>query len=200
MPIYEEIAHTPLYIYDPRRRECAGIRRGALVQTIDLAPTLLEYFGVKIPKDMQGKPLKDVMEKDTPIREYAVFGYHGSQVDVTDGRYVYMHSAVNPEMPVYEYTLMPTHMRAMFSTEELQDTQLSAPFSFTKGCPLMKIVKKDKMGDTTKFGSMLFDLETDPDQAHPLEDEIVRKRMMGYIRDCMENNDAPVELYERLGV
>ena len=54
---------------------------------------------------MQGKPLKDVMEKDTPIREYAVFGYHGSQVDVTDGRYVYMHSAVNPEMPVYEYTL-----------------------------------------------------------------------------------------------
>ena len=64
----------------------------------------------------------------------------------------------------------------------------------------MKIVKKDKMGDTTKFGSMLFDLETDPDQAHPLEDEIVRKRMMGYIRDCMENNDAPVELYERLGV
>ena len=56
------------------------------------------------------------------------------------------------------------------------------------------------MGDTTKFGSMLFDLETDPDQAHPLEDEAVRKRMMGYIRDCMENSDAPVELYERLGV
>lgn len=200
MPIYEEIAHTPLYIYDPRRRECAGIRRGALVQTIDLAPTLLEYFGVEIPKDMQGKPLRDVMEKDTPIREYAVFGYHGSQVDVTDGRYVYMHSAVNPEMPVYEYTLMPTHMRAMFSAEELQDTQLAAPFSFTKGCSLMKIVKRDKMGDTTKFGSMLFDLETDPDQAHPLEDEAVRKRMMGYIRDCMENSDAPVELYERLGV
>ena len=64
----------------------------------------------------------------------------------------------------------------------------------------MKIVKRDKMGDTTKFGSMLFDLETDPDQAHPLEDETVRKRMMGYIRDCMEKSDAPVELYERLGV
>ena len=91
MPIYNEIAHTPLFIYDPRRADLAGEKRNSIVQTIDLAPTLLEYFGMEIPKDMEGKPLKQVMDDDTPIREYAVFGYHGSQVDVTDGRYVYMH-------------------------------------------------------------------------------------------------------------
>ena len=42
------------------------------------------------------------MDDDTPIREYAVFGYHGSQVDVTDGRYVYMHAAAHPEEKVYD--------------------------------------------------------------------------------------------------
>lgn len=93
MPIYNEIAHTPLFIYDPRRASLAGEKRNSIVQTIDLAPTLLEYFGMEIPKDMEGKPLKQVMDDDTPIREYAIFGYHGSQVDVTDGRYVYMHAA-----------------------------------------------------------------------------------------------------------
>ena len=73
MPIFNEISHIPLYIYDPRRKSCKGIRRKAIVQTMDLAPTLLEYFGVAIPKDMLGKPLNGVMDTDEKIRDYAVF-------------------------------------------------------------------------------------------------------------------------------
>ena len=97
---------------------------------------------------MEGKPLGGVLDRDEPIRPYAVFGYHGSQVDVTDGRYLYMHSAQNPDAPVYEYTLMPTHMRCMFQPEELQEIQLAGPFSFTKGCQVMKIKAENRMGDT----------------------------------------------------
>jgi arylsulfatase A-like enzyme len=200
MPIYNEIAHTPLFIYDPRRADLAGEKRNSIVQTIDLAPTLLEYFGMEIPKDMEGKPLKQVMDDDTPIREYAVFGYHGSQVDVTDGRYVYMHAADHQGEKVYEYTLMPTHMRQMFQPEELQNIELAGPFSFTKGCKVMKIEKKDMMGDTTSFGSMLFDLNEDPTQNTQIHDEAVEMRMKGYIREYMEKNDAPKELYKRLGL
>ena len=188
------------YVSFEWRKECAGVKRNSLVQMIDIAPTLLEYFGVEIPKDMEGKPLGGVIDDDTPIRKYAVFGYHGSQVDVTDGRYLYMHSAANPETPVYEYTLMPTHMRAMFRPEELRNMELAGPFSFTKGCRLMKIEAKNRMGDTTAFGSMLFDLEADPMQEHPIENEEVRKQMCAYIRESMEKNDAPKELFTRLGI
>ena len=92
---------------------------------------------MEIPKDMEGKPLTGVMDSDEAIRKYAVFGYHGSQVDVTDGRYVYMHAAEHPEIPAYEYTLMPTHMRCMFQPEELAGMELAEPFSFTKGCKVM---------------------------------------------------------------
>ena len=200
MPIYQEIAHTPLYIYDPRRKECAGIRRNAIVQTIDLAPTLLEFFGIEVPEDMEGKPLYSVMDSDESIRKYAVFGYHGSQVNVTDGRYVYMHAAENPNEPVYEYTLMPTHMRSMFQPVEFKDMELAGPFSFTKNCKVMKIKKKDNMGDTTSFGSLLFDLKEDPDQIQSISNETVLDRMKGYICEYMTKNDAPNELYTRLGL
>ncbi len=200
MPIYDEIGHVPLYIYDPRRKKCAGGKRTSIVQMIDIAPTLLDYFGVEIPKDMMGKPLTGVMDTDTPIRDYAVFGYHGSQVYVTDGRYLYMHAAPDPDAPVYEYTLMPTHMRAMFCVDELKEIELAGPFSFTKGCKVMKIRSENRMGDTTAFGSMLFDLKEDPGQEHPIEDEEIRGRMCDYIRRSMEENDAPKELYERLGL
>lgn len=200
MPIYQEIAHTPLFIYDPRRKEAVNVQRNSIVQTVDLAPTLLEFFGQDIPKDMEGRPLGQVMDDDMPIRKYAVFGYHGSQIDVTDGRYVYMYSAKNPEMPVYEYTLMPTHMRQMFTPEELGDIQLAGPFSFTKGCKVMKIEAKNRMGDTTSFGSALYDLEKDPSQNTVINDPKVEERMKGCILEFMKNNEAPAELYKRLGI
>lgn len=45
------------------------------------------------------------------------------------------------EEKVYEYTLMPTHMRQMFQPEELQNIELATIF-LTKGCKVMKIEKK----------------------------------------------------------
>lgn len=55
------------------------------------------------------------------------------------------------------------------------------------------------MGDTTSFGNMLFDLNEDPTQNTQIHDEAVEMRMKGYIREYMEKNDAPKELYKRLG-
>lgn len=43
---------------------------------------------------MQGKPLRDTVASDKPVREYALFGMHGFHVNVTDGRYVYMRTPV----------------------------------------------------------------------------------------------------------
>ncbi len=199
MPLYEEISRTPMYIYDPRHPELGGQRRQSLVQTIDLAPTLLSFFGMEVPQDMLGHDLEQVLTADTPVREYAVFGYHGSQINVTDGRYIYQHAAEHPEMTSYEYTLMPTHMRQIFSPAELQDITLAEPFSFTKGCRLMKIEKKDNMGNTNTFGSNLYDLVKDPDENAPLDDAETICRMKTAIRNFLDENDAPAELYERYG-
>ena len=76
MPYFNEIAHIPLFIWDPRTG-VRGERRQALVQTIDLAPTILEYFGQEIPENMQGHSLCGTILRDDKIREYALFGQHG---------------------------------------------------------------------------------------------------------------------------
>lgn len=198
MPIFEEISHVPLYVYDPRQKDKAGAHRNALCQMIDIAPTLLEFFGVPIPQDMEGKSLLGVIEDDREIHDCIVFGYHGSQVYVTDGEYVYRHSAEHPELPVYEYTLMPTHMRRMFSPSELKDTELAEPFSFTKGCPVLKIEAVNRMGDTTSFGTALFKLSQGEDVS--VDEPETVERMKGLIKKTMQKNDAPAELYARLGL
>ena len=47
-------AHTPLFIWDPRS-QIAAERRQSLVQMIDFPATLLDYFNVPLPTEMEGK-------------------------------------------------------------------------------------------------------------------------------------------------
>jgi len=200
-PFYNEVAHTPLFIWDPRLGTM-GEHRKALVQTIDLAPTLLEFFGVNIPENMQGKPLKNVILSDEPVREAGLFGIHGGHLNVTDGRYIYMRAPVNPDnQPLYDYTLMPTHMRSLFSPEEMKTAVMAEPFRFTKECPVMRIDAGGWKGlKLSEFGTMLFDLERDPCQQTQINDEQVEKQMISHMLRLMKENDAPAEQYERLGL
>jgi len=203
-PFYEEVSHTPLFIWDPRTQK-TGERRSSLVQTIDLAPTLLEFFNVSIPKDMQGIPLAATIAGDATVRQAALFGMHSLHMNVTDGRYVYMRAPVHMDTcPVYNYTLMPTHMRKMFPVEQLQDITLSEPFAFSKGCRPLKVKAPQGMpgGEPMEIPdqTMLFDLEKDPDQEVPIQDQEIEKRMIKHMVDLMRASDAPLELYERFGL
>nr|WP_203433309.1 sulfatase [Jiangella asiatica] len=198
-PWYDETIHTPLFIWDPRFR-VAGERRDALVQTIDLGPTLLEFFGVERTPDMQGAPLAGVIEAGTPVREFGLFGAFGGHVSVTDGRYVYMRAcAAADNAPLYEHTLMPTHMRGRFSAAELRDARLHPGFSFTKQMPVLRTAGHAGTNPFV-FGSQLFDLWDDPEQAYPVIDTDVELRMAGALVELMRAADAPESQFVRLGL
>ena len=55
MPWYNETAHIPFFCWDPRTG-VKGVRRRSLTTTIDVGPTLLDYFAMERPPDMNGKP------------------------------------------------------------------------------------------------------------------------------------------------
>lgn len=200
-PNYEELVHTPLFIWDPRSGR-RGVSCPALVQTIDLAPTILDFFGLEIPEDMLGKPLTRTLADDTPVHEYGLFGYHGMPIGITDGRYTLLHNVQDFDEQVYEYTLMPTHMRAMFSVEEMRTATMVKPFRFTKGAPVMKIEARlnPRFLCTLTDGDLLFDVIADPHQEHPIDDPARVAKMLEAMVQLFEENDAPEELYRRYGL
>ena len=224
MPCYDEIVHLPLFIHDPRYGKDRETR-SALVQTIDLPATLLDYFNVDIPSNMQGKSLGQVIREDKPIRDYAFFGIHGAHVNITDGKYVYMKAPTNQEnSPLFEYTLMPTHMRCLFTPENLRKASLAKPFGFTKECPILKIPKQSRFGNmdfsfllsedkhtprridnndllnAANFGDKLFDIGNDPLEEEELNDIAAETRMANLLVQAMRENEAPPEQYERIGL
>ncbi len=198
-PWYDETIHTPLFIWDPRAGH-AGERRQALVQTIDFAPTLLDLFGIAPTPHMQGRPLAPVLAADATLREGALFGSHGSHVSVTDGRYVYMRGPATRENgPLFEYTLMPMHMRAMVAPNVLEKAELIPPLSFTKGAPVLKFPAWT-VSNPWSYGTLLFDLAVDPGQEHLIADDALELRMAKLLVTLMRESDAPGEQFDRLGL
>jgi arylsulfatase A-like enzyme len=69
-PLYEEVAHIPLFIHLPERK---SFRCGKLVQPPDLMPTILELAGAENPDTMHGKSLVPLLKGEKlQIRDFAV--------------------------------------------------------------------------------------------------------------------------------
>jgi hypothetical protein len=76
---------------------------------------------------------------------------------------------------------------------------LHEPFSFTKGVQPLQIATRT-MSNAHSFGTMLFDVENDPQQENPLIDDEVEHRMIDLMVKWMRWNEAPQEQFERLGL
>lgn len=214
MPFYNEIAHIPLFVWHPDHPGSVGRRCAALTQTIDIMPTLLDIFGATVPPEVEGRSLLPLLAAPETadvlaLREAGLFGQHGSSINVTDGRYVYLRYPSDIlAKNLFQYTLMPTHIKTRFSVAELEDAELVPPFGFTKGVPVLRTRTTEKSPVYNRHGpgiqidcrTRLFDIDADPDQLSPVDDPAVEARMVGLMVDLMRRNEAPAELYERFNL
>ena len=132
-----------------------------------------------------------------------MYGVHGGHVNVTDGRYVYMRAAEREDgKPLYNYTLMPSHMRRPFRLDELRGATLQAPFDFTKGCPTIKAAARGSNWFMPEFETLLYDLASDRGAAGAADGRHARSKaiMIEKMVSLMRANDAPPEQYQRLGI
>jgi len=207
MNMYEEIVHIPLFVHDPRHPQAAGRRTAALTQTMDLAATMLDFYGVAPPAENEGVSLLEHLQGKSPEREAVIFGYFGGAVNVTDGRYTYHRYPFDlMEQEIFQYTVMPTHIKQLFTTEELAQSTLAPPFPFSKGVPLLKVPvhRRSPMhrfygpGAMIENDTRLYDLASDPGQQHRLDDPAAEARMVALMLALMRANHAPPEAYARL--
>jgi arylsulfatase A-like enzyme len=202
-PFYNEIAHTPLFCWDPRLRR-AGRRCDALVQLIDVPATLLDLFAQPLPPAMQGRPLSDAVAAGSDFRPAALFGMFGGHLNITDGRHVLMQAPIHPEEPIHEYTLMPTRMRRLFEPDELAAATLSPPLPFTKGMPLLRVPASGTMpAGRTPLPTMvtsLYDTTRDSAQLEPLDDPVVTAELLAHALCIARAHDAPAAILRRYGL
>ena len=209
MPCYNEVAHIPLFLHHPSLQARRGTRCQELTQTIDVMPTLLDIAGAAIPPATMGQSLLAMLRDGLPGREAAIYGVFGSAVNVTDGRYTYF--LYPPDLhggDLYQYTLMPMHLKGMFGTAELADATLTPPLAHFKDLPVLRVPATPKSPFYNHQGpgvqhdavTVLYDLAHDPEQARPLDDPAIAQRMRSLALAEMHKAGAPIEYLRRMGL
>lgn len=75
--LFEESLHSPLIIHYPEMKH-KGFNTDAIVETLDIFPTLCDLAGIEIPKYIQGVSLKEIIA-DPNISGHAALAYkHGA--------------------------------------------------------------------------------------------------------------------------
>jgi arylsulfatase A-like enzyme len=189
--LYQELVHIPLVICHPALREPGG-RTQHLVQMVDLYPTILDAFGMEIPRGIHGRSLVPYLvddEQSSRPRQTACFGRFGESVNVTDGEWTLFIWPDGPSNePLNWYSQLPPRYGAATATGAKEPL------------PLL-----DRWPVTCARGTMqtqLFNIAADPqqqrDQAgqHP---DIVR-RLMSQASVFLLHVGAPQEQFKRLGL
>ena len=65
--LYEPSVRIPLIVFDPRSTKSPHSKvQSAMALNVDLAPTILDLAGTTVPKTMQGRSLKKLLEGKVP--------------------------------------------------------------------------------------------------------------------------------------
>jgi arylsulfatase A-like enzyme len=100
--LYEELIHTPLMIRMPGGKY-GGNRHQALVQTVDLLPTILSYFDLRpeLERPLHGHDLLPLIRgESTKVRDYAVMGMDTEEFAIrTHLWHLVLPVVVDPEEP-----------------------------------------------------------------------------------------------------
>ena len=205
MPVYDPIAHIPLIICHPQHAARQDNRRSQLTQCLDLTATFLDLHGVATnSQPVNGISLLPALNSPCHTRDYALYGIFGGALNITDGHRTYFRYPVNTDNTLYEYTLMPVHPASYFTEAEFAGAELIHDQPFSNGFPVLKLnalndARRPPMqgGALADANTVLFNLQHDPSQLHPLNDST--QKYESALERTLHENHAPHELFTRFG-
>jgi arylsulfatase A-like enzyme len=197
--LYDPCLRVPLIVYDPRvSPEARGQRRQELVQSIDVAPTILDYASVEIPVSMQGKTMVSLVAgKNIPWREYA-FGENFWSTDFGNPR---CDSVRSLQWKYIRY--FPNETELFAEVADLPDS-LRIKVSHRQAARYREWLSAPVRGEKPVYEE-LFDLSNDPDEVvNVAGDERFHEELEKYRMICDQlakeaMGDGPPETIELQG-
>jgi len=200
---YNVLAHIPLMIWHPEGAYRGG-RIQALTSTVDLYATLMDAVGHP-QHGGHGRSLLPLLKGEADkVRDWAIYGYFGGAMNITDGKYTY-HVAPDETVPLYNYSTMYTNPAAFFLPGYVPDQVESGRFlPFTDATVWKYEVKiPAEFASYRKLGyaTELYDVEFDPWQENNLLDSSpeLHKRMKELLGSALTEMKAPSEAFGRYG-
>lgn len=204
-PQHQTIAHIPLMI------ACPGVDAGrcdALTTTVDIPATILAAFDVHADH-LDGRSLLPLLRGETTrVRDYALYGWFGAYVQITDGTHTYLHTPASPDNgPLYIYRNTwntAPFWRVPVPDERLEVGRFMPHEDRVVGRILLNDEEKRRLAihkDSLFRPTQLYNVLDDPDQQHDLSDDAA---LMAHYHDllgrALSEVSCPREVFTRLGL
>jgi arylsulfatase A-like enzyme len=197
-PDYDVLARTPLFVWHPDSPRM-GERIEALTGAIDLHDTVLDALGAETPEESHGRSLLPLLRGETDAhRDWALYGWWGSSINVTDGRFTYMRPC-RPDRPVACYSTGQMNAWGWMGPRDAKADAEAGRFLPYADAPVWRF---EAPPDPAQDAPMLFDTRDDPRQERDLTGERPAEvdRMRALLREGMRALDAPAEQFDRHGL
>jgi arylsulfatase A-like enzyme len=200
-PCYDVLAKTPLFVWHPDGAR-NGERVDALTSAVDLYATILEALDADVPANVHSQSFLPLLEGEADEhRDWALYGYWGSSINVTDGRYTYLRPC-DPEVETDCYSTTMMNAR-QFSVPNRPKTDAEAgDFLPYTDSPVWRFSAPSIRQNEEP---LLFDTADDPEQRSNLAGDAgdasgEADRMRDLLVDALDALDAPEKQYARLGL
>jgi hypothetical protein len=173
---------------------------------------MVDILGAEPSAGTHGKSVLPYLRQESSShRQWALYGYWGRGVNITDGRYTYLR-APNPEnAPLYAYSTMHLntmplydrgtrrHVTGWFLPPEGKREAESGRFLPYTDLPCWRYTSHPDPGQREH---LLFGLEKDPEQQHNRAgyDTEQESRLKELLTGALREMQAPDEQFERLGL
>jgi len=181
---YEVTTHVPMIIHNPKaKKQNRNKTSNALVQTIDLAPTILSLAGITAPKSYQGKDLSSILkQEESTVRDYLYtenlwstsFGNPRCEaVQDMEWKYIRYYKNESPSATQQIATAKAMNIPTKNLLYQVYDKQLALYRSFVEG-PLQ--------GEPAVHEE-LYNLKNDPQEVTNLIDEASNRAVLQKMRE-----------------
>lgn len=117
VPVYEELARIPLIMRKPGQIP-ENARIDALVQDVDIAPTILELAGTRFPKSINGSSLVPLLKgEQASIRKYAFNGAFQLRSSILDKRWKLIDNQGEKKNELYDLDSDPKEKKNLWDAE-----------------------------------------------------------------------------------
>jgi arylsulfatase A-like enzyme len=197
-PFYNVLAQTPLLVWHPNNPRPGG-RTKALTSAVDLYATILEALESDIPETVHSRSLMPIITSEQDAhREWTLYGYWGSSINISDGRYTYFHPC-DPDLPAESHSTM------MLEMAPWDWFQPPLPHVDAEGGRFLPFtdspVWRYTMPSQWRHGEpMLFDVQNDPNQLNDLAGtgDSNEQRMKALLVEALQFMEAPASQFTRL--
>jgi len=199
-PFYNTLAQTPLMIWHPGN-PIPGGRTNALTSAVDLYATILDALEAQPTANVHSRSLMPVIKGvQGSHRDWTIYGYWGSSINISDGRYTYFQPC-DRSMPAEAHSTM---MVMMAPWDWFQPPTPHADAEGGRFLPFTDapVWRYSISSQWRHDAPMLFDVQDDPMQVNDLagtgDDNV--QRMRDLLVTALDAMQAPRSQYQRLGL